>query len=106
VGDLPFSAKAFLVTPQPVRLFFFIVVVVLSGGILGYLQKFFQCIKYIIFEFTSSAALIPPTPQVPEQSQQVSVLHLLTYVYIIWVKKLKIILSQRNHVHNYCIQYS
>jgi hypothetical protein len=62
--------------------YFYFFIIVLGGGTLEYLQKFLQCIKYVIFEFTPSATLLShltssPLPQFPEQSQQVSFLHLL-----------------------------
>jgi hypothetical protein len=67
-------------------LFFkYIFIVVLGGGTLECLQRFLQCIKYIILEFTLSTVLFHPLspPLIPEQFQQVSFLHLLTCVCII-----------------------
>jgi hypothetical protein len=45
------------------NLLFFIIV--LSGDKLEDLQKLLQCVKYIIFEFTSSIALLHPSPPIP-----------------------------------------
>jgi hypothetical protein len=40
-----------------VKMRFIYFIVVLGGGTLGYLQKFLQCIKYMILKFTPSAAV-------------------------------------------------
>jgi hypothetical protein len=43
--------------------YLFFIVVVLGGGILEYLQRFLQCIKYIILELTPLTVLFhPPFP--------------------------------------------
>jgi hypothetical protein len=34
-------------------IYLFVIIVVLGGGTLEYLQRFLQCIKYILLEFTS-----------------------------------------------------
>jgi hypothetical protein len=39
---------------------------VLDGGTLEYLQKFLQCNKYLVFEFTPSAAVFHYLPLIPE----------------------------------------
>jgi hypothetical protein len=65
--------------------FFFKIIVVLSGGTWKYFQKLLQSIKYIVFEFTPSAALFHPLHPDSRKSQQVPFLHLLTCVYIIWI---------------------
>jgi hypothetical protein len=57
----------------------YLFIVVLGGNTLWHLQKFLQCIKYIIHEFTSSTAL----PPFLEQFQQVSFFHLHTRVHSI-----------------------
>jgi hypothetical protein len=47
--------------------------------------KFLQCIEYIILKSTASAALLyPPSFRIPGWASTVIILHLLTYVYIVW----------------------
>jgi hypothetical protein len=52
-------------------------IVVLGGGTLWHLQRFLQCINYVILEFISSTTpLYLPLPWFMKQFQQVSFLHL------------------------------
>jgi hypothetical protein len=51
-------------------------------GTLWHFQSLLQCIKYIILEFTPSTALLYPHSPNSWKFQQVSFLHLHTYVYI------------------------
>jgi hypothetical protein len=53
---------------------------VLSVGTLWHLQRFLQCINYVILEFTLSTVI--PAPQFMEQLQQVSLLYLHASVHI------------------------
>jgi hypothetical protein len=46
--------------------FKFFIIVVLCGGSLEYLQRFLKCIKFIILEFTPSAALFDPLLPSPD----------------------------------------
>jgi hypothetical protein len=62
---------------------FYSFIVVLGESTLWHLQRFLQCIRYIIHEFTPSTALFHPFPLIPGQFQQGSFSHLYTCIYII-----------------------
>jgi hypothetical protein len=55
---------------------------VLCGGTLEYLQKFLQCIKYIIFEFAPYAALFQNPHPPPRYPRRVSTGIIFAFTYM------------------------